>query len=237
MIKRHILTFILLISFCFAGIPSGYYDTVQGKTGTALRAALHDIIDGHTELLYDDIWTAFGDTDLLPNDQVWDMYTGNEWDYPGDQSSGSNNDNTYNREHSWPKSWCNEDYPAYTDLYHLYPVQATANSTRNNNPYGEVEDGTETYTSDNGCLSGPARAGLGYSGTVFEPVDEYKGDLARTYFYMSTRYYSADSNWLSSYGMTDKSDILPWALDMLLEWHVNDPVSQKELDRIEAVYD
>jgi hypothetical protein len=95
--------------------------------------------------------------------------------------------------------------------------------------------GSATYTSPNGSKLGSARTGLGYTGTVFEPIDDYKGDLARTYFYMTTRYYTEDSNWGSS-GMSDKCELKPWAIEMLLNWHDLDPVSQKELDRNEAVY-
>ena len=76
---------------------------------------------------------------------------------------------------------------------------------------------------------------MGYTGTVFEPIDEYKGDFARAYFYMSVRYYGEDSNWGSS-GMTNKSEIEDWAMTMLLNWHNNDPVSQKEIDRNNVIY-
>lgn len=233
-IKQLTTALIILLGSLTAAIPSGYYDTAAGKTGTDLRLALHNIIDGHTEITYDDIWDAFGTTDLKDNGKIWDMYTGIEFTYPDDQSTGSDVYTTYNREHSWPKSWANEDYPMYDDAFHLYPVQAYANSHRNNLPYGEVGSIVD-YTSENGTKKGDARSGLGYVGTVFEPIDEYKGDLARTYFYISTRYYTEDSNWDSS-GMTVKCEIRDWAMDMLLDWHHLDPVSQKELDRNEAVY-
>ncbi len=118
------------------------------------------------------------------------------------------------------------------DLFHLYPVQAHANThrapLRGSGAY-------VSYTTDNGTQKGEARAGLGYSGTVFEPIDEYKGDLARTYFYISTRYYTEDAAWDVS-DMTDKCELKDWAVDMLLDWHRLDPVSPKELDRNEAVY-
>ncbi|RKY55430.1 MAG: hypothetical protein DRP93_03350 [Candidatus Neomarinimicrobiota bacterium] len=235
------IIYLLLIAYLsFAAIPAGYYDDAAGLNGNDLRLALHNIIDGHTVKTYDQVWDAFATTDVRPvetygTEYIWCMYTHLEFHYDEDQSSGTAVYTTYNREHSWPKSWANETYPHYTDLYHLYPVQAYANSIRNNLPYGEVEDGTATYTSENGSLRGDARAGLGYSGTVFEPIDEYKGDLARTYFYISTRYYPEDSDWNTS-PMTNKCELLEWAVDMLLDWHHNDPVSQKELDRIEAIY-
>jgi hypothetical protein len=75
----------------------------------------------------------------------------------------------------------------------------------------------------------------GYSGMVFEPIDEFKGDLARTYFYMSVRYYNEDTGWPGS-GMTTGSQLKTWALVMMLQWNSLDPVSQKEIDRNNAVY-
>jgi endonuclease I len=238
LIQKIILPFCLIISVLPAAIPSGYYDTASGLSGTNLRQELHDIIDNHTVLSYDDVWTAYQTTDVDSNGYIWDMYTGIEWTYLTDQQ-GYDGDmdvyTNYNREHSWPKSWANETSPHYTDLNHLYPVQAYANSHRNNLPYGEVASGQETYTSENGTLKGPARSGLGYVGTVFEPIDEYKGDLARTYFYMSTRYYGEDSAW-DSVEMAIGCELQEWALNMLLDWDELDPVSQKEIDRNDAVY-
>jgi len=106
------------------------------------------------------------------------------------------------------------------------------NNRRDNIPYGEVA--SPEWTSLNGCKRG-ACSYPGYSGTVFEPIDAYKGDFARTYFYTSTRYYTEDGAWPGS-DMTDGADLRPWALEMLLEWHADDPVSLKELERNEAVY-
>lgn len=232
--SRILFLVVLTGSLLYAAIPDGYYDSTDGLYGNDLRLALHEIIDDHTEKSYDYVWTAFETTDLKANGKIWDMYTHIEFTlYDDQQTTGSDMSASYNREHSWPKSWANLSYPMYTDIFHLYPVQALANSYRNNNPYGEV--GSATYTSPNGSKLGSARTGLGYTGTVFEPIDTYKGDLARTYFYMTTRYYTEDSNWGSS-EMSDKCELQSWAIDMLLNWHDLDPVSQKELDRNEAVY-
>ena len=230
---------LLSLSISFAAIPAGYYDPADGLIGNDLRLALHNIIDGHTQKTYDDLWTAFATTDIrssLSSDYIWCMYTELEFHHDEDQQGNITSDvyTTYNREHSWPKSWANNTYPHYTDLYHLYPTQAYANTYRNNNPYGEVGSSV-IYTTENGSKLGAARTGLGYSGTVFEPIDEYKGDLARTYFYVSTRYYTEDAAWGTS-DMTNKCELEDWAVSMLLNWHNDDPVSQKELDRVEAVY-
>ena len=98
--------------------------------------------------------------------------------------------------------------------------------------FGEV--GSISWTSQNGSKLGNCKT-TGYSGTVFEPIDEYKGDFARAIMYMSVRYYSEDGSWGSS-DMTNKSEILPWAINMLMRWNEQDPVSQKERDRNNTIY-
>ncbi len=221
--------------------PAGYYDGTDGLSGDPLRLALHQIIDDHTVRSYTFAWTAFYTTDDKPNGYVWDMYS----DVPGgeppynyvfgdDQNWNGGGEGTgYNREHSWPRAWFGgEVSPMNSDLFQLYPTDGYVNGARGSYPYGEVA--VPEWTSLNGCKRGP-NSYPGYAGTVFEPIDAYKGDFARGYFYMSTRYYTEDGAWPSS-DMTDGADILPWAIDMLLEWHAADPVSVKELERNEAVY-
>ena len=221
-------------------IPAGYYNPAEGLTGDALRLALHNIIDGHSSISYTALWTAFYTTDDKPNGKVWDMYS----DVPGgippyeytfgvDQGGSAGSEGTgYNREHSFPASWFNDLAPMYTDLFQLYPTDNDVNNRRSNYPYGEVS--SPTWTSLNGCKLGP-NTYPGYTGTVFEPIDAYKGDFARTYFYVTTRYYTEDSGWASS-PMATKCELAAWAKAMLLEWNAQDPVSQKEIDRNEAIY-
>ena len=139
----------------------------------------------------------------------------------------------YNREHSWPQSWFNNDGTARTDLHHIFPTDGYVNNKRGNYPFGEVR--TASWTSQNGSKLGTCKTS-GYSGTVFEPIDEYKGDLARALMYMSVRYYTEDGSWASS-DMTHKAEILPWAINMLMRWNEQDPVSQKEIHRNNAIYD
>jgi endonuclease I len=230
-----------IFEFVDVSVPAGYYDSAEGLGGEALRAALHDIIEDHTAYSYDYAWTAFYTTDDKPNGKVWDIYS----DVPGgtppyeytfgvDQGGVGGQEGTgYTREHSWPKSWFGgEVSPMYTDLFALYPCDAHVNGNRGAYPYGEVA--SPAWMSLNGSKVGPCSY-PGYSETVFEPIDAYKGDLARTYFYMSTRYYSEDAGWPGS-PMTDGADLLPWAVDMLLEWHADDPVSRKELERNASIY-
>lgn len=230
----------LLILRLYAQVPPGYYDPANGKTGIELQSALHEIIKGHTVQSYDFLWTAFETTDDKPNGDVWDMYS----DIPGgnppyayqfgfDQCGNYNSEgDCYNREHSWPKSWFNDLPPMNSDLFHIYPTDGYVNNKRDNYPYGTV--GLASWTSQNGSKLGSC-SWPGFSGTVFEPRDEYKGDFARTFFYMSTRYYAEDASWDIT-DMTIRSQLKPWALQMMLHWSNTDTVSQKEIDRNNTVY-
>jgi endonuclease I len=232
---KKLLLFLIfpLFTAAYAQIPNGYYNSANGLSGTALQSALHNIIDNHTVISYSGLWTAFRTTDDLPNGKVWDMYSTCTWTFSSDQCGNYSGEcDCYNREHSWPKSWFGDKAPMNSDLFHLYPTDGYVNGKRSNYPFGEVS--TATYTSSNGCKVG-SNTYPGYSGTVFEPIDEYKGDFARTYFYMSTRYYGEDGSWPGS-GMTNGSQLKPWALAMMKEWHNNDPVSEKETSRNNAVY-
>ncbi len=237
------LSFLVFFTLAFssiAQIPSGYYQGTENLEGTALRAALHEIIDNHTSVSYTSLWTHFQQTDKKANGKVWDMYSDvpggtppYEFTFGSDQCGNYGQESDcYNREHSWPQSWFNSQSPMTSDLFHLYPTDGYVNGRRSNYPFGEV--GTATWTSQNGSKVGTCDY-PGYSGTVFEPIDAYKGDFARTYFYMSTRYYTEDSGWETN-GMVDGADLEPWAKNMLMEWHVNDPVSTKEINRNNAVY-
>jgi endonuclease I len=222
------------------GAPEGYYDSAEGLLGEPLRAALHAIIDDHVVWSYDYAWTAFRTTDDKPNGKVWDIYSDvpggtppYEYDFGIDEGGiGGEEGNGYSREHSWPKSWFDDASPMVSDLFALYPCDAHVNGNRGNYPYGEVD--TPEWVSLNGSKRGLCTY-PGYSGLVFEPIDEYKGDLARTYFYFTARYYGEDAGWDGS-PMTDGADLLPWAVEMLLEWHVDDPVSQKEIERNGTIY-
>ncbi len=243
MIKIYSFLFIssFISLFGWAQIPDGYYDDAEGLEGTALRQALHNIIDDHNSLQYANIYDILDQTDEKSNGKVWDMYS----DVPGgtppyeytffedECGNYSGEGSCYNKEHSWPKSWFGgKVYPMYSDLFHIVPTDGYVNGMRSNYPFGEV--GTILWESLNGSKKGYNTVS-GYSGIVFEPIDEYKGDFARGYFYMSTRYYGEDGSWPGS-DMVDGAEIKAWALEMLLQWHYNDAVSNKETDRCNAIY-
>lgn len=233
--------FILLLNNgLFAQIPNGYYNDAEGKTGDELKVVLHNIIKEHTTISYQEIWSAFWSTDNKGDNVVWDMYSDGA-NYSYSYYSGSQcgeyeqEGDCYNREHAWPKSWFSGDEQTTPgrDLHHIFPTDGFVNYQRSSYPYGEVSNAT--WTSQNGSKLGTCKSALGYTGTVFEPIDEYKGDFARALMYMSVRYYGEDDDWGNS-GMTNKSIIKDWAINMLLDWSDNDPVSQKEIDRNNVVY-
>lgn len=236
------MTIILLMFVTvMQGQPSGYYDPAAGLTGTALQKALHDIIVDHIVCEYSDLWIHFQSTDKKGDGTVWDMYSDipsgtSAYIYYFNQNECGNytkEGDCFNREHSFPKSWFGgEILPMYTDLFHLYPTDGWVNNKRGNFPFGTTA--SPTWISTNGSKLGPCSY-TGYSETIFEPINSYKGDFARSYFYMATRYYGEDSSWPGS-PMTDGSQPKPWALNMLLEWNQADPVSQKETERNEAVF-
>lgn len=226
---------LFITSSLWAQIPSGYYDGAEGKTGQELRAALHEIIKGHHSVGYGGLLDAYPYTDHDGNGHVWDIYSSCTFTYGvTSQECGSykKEGDCWNREHSWPQSWFNEQSTPRCDLFHVYPTDGKVNGIRSNFPYAIVKN--PTYTSSNGSKLGTSITS-GYSGTAFEPIDEYKGDIARSFFYMSTRYYNEDSGWTSS-EMTNKCEIKSWAMTMLLDWHKQDPVSQKEIDRNNVIY-
>lgn len=233
----------LLCSYCltiialWAQVPNGYYDDATGYKGASLKTALYGIIKGHTVRSYSQLWTDMQSTDAREDGKVWDMYS-NTTDYTfiSDQCGNySGEGSCYNREHSFPKSWFNDASPMYSDLFHLYPTDGYINGMRSNYPFGETNNPTKT--SDNGYSKlGPSSVS-GYSGTVFEPADEYKGDFARTYFYMATRYEDLIANWDSPMLSGNKYPAYNnWAITMLLRWAKEDPVSAKETVRNNAVY-
>ncbi|MCM1042366.1 MAG: endonuclease [Bacteroides sp.] len=227
----------ILFSFNFltASEPDGYYQSAYGKGGYTLKTALHKIIKDHTTLSYDGLYTAYQKTDVKDG-HVWDMYSSCNFSFSNKCGNYENECDCYNREHSFPKSWFGGKVkPMYTDIFHLYPTDGKVNGMRSSNPFGEV--GSPTYTSKNGSKLGKNTTS-GYSGVVFEPIDEYKGDFARTYFYMATCYEDKIANWGSCpiCAGNNKASFKQWAVDLLLKWHRQDPVSQKERDRNDAAY-
>lgn len=222
-----------------AAAPSGYYNPCEGKSGKNLLSSLHDVIGNHTNVGYDKLWDVYKTSDVYPDGTIWDMYSTKHWNTSEKCGSYSAVGDCYNREHSMPKSWFSEASPMVSDAFHIYPTDGKVNGQRSNYPFG-VCDGGSTLSSS-GSVKALGRLGKstypGYSGTVFEPDDEYKGDFARTYFYMAACYFDRISSWNSDMLAKNNFPVFKdWALSMLLEWHRQDPVSDKERNRNDAVY-
>jgi endonuclease I len=202
---------------------------------------LHSLIDDHDHVSYDGLWDAFWHTDRRSDGKVWDIYS----DIPGgsapysytfdDDQCGQYGEegDCYNREHSFPSSWFEDLSPMKSDLHQVFPVDGYMNSIRSSHPFGDV--GYSTYESANGTLRGNSDL-CSYGGRVFEPIDDFKGDVARAQLYMSIRYRGEDGGWSSSEA-TDGAVLEDWYLETMIAWHLLDPVSSKEQDRNDEIQD
>ena len=249
--KQRLFIFLMLAatvcSYAQGPNDSGeYYKNADGKKGAELKTALCGIIYDRTERSYNDLWTDFKSTDVREDGKVWDMYSNKrEMTFGNDQAGNYKQEgDVYNREHSFPNSWFggkNGTMPMYSDLNHLYPTDGYVNNKRANFPFGETSNPTYKSANDFSKL-GPCSY-PGYTGTVFEPNDEYKGDFARTYFYMVTCYEEKIADWYTKYPESQPTldgkaypGLSTWQLAMLMKWAKNDPVSEKEISRNNAVY-
>ena len=219
-----------------AEIPAGYYDGIEGLTTSALKTKLHEIIRNHSTNSYNGLFSkSFIYTDVRDDGTWWDMYSDIDRYV---RVNGRVDWDGMNREHSFPKSWWGgaTNVPEYTDLNHLYPADGDANMKKSNYPLGEVDPSGVTFDNGVSTVGRPVSGQGGGATRVFEPADEYKGDFARTYFYMVTC-YQADT-WKYQYMAAQGTypTLQGWAIDLLLEWHREDPVSQKEIDRNDAVF-
>ncbi|WP_428818785.1 endonuclease [Microbulbifer sp. MCCC 1A16149] len=231
-----------------------YYDSANGLSGYTLKTALYNIIQGHSTRSYGDLWDFYAASDrdyyYEYDGSIVDIYSENPagsdpYNYTAvnDQCGNySGEGDCYNREHSFPRAWFGGAVaPMNTDVHHIFASDGYVNSMRSSYPFGEVA--TTSAISSNGSKLGSGQSSQGYTGTVFEPIDEFKGDLARAYFYMATRYQNVIAGWEnnSSYGnamLNGSSNQVfeNWALQLLIDWHNADPVSQWEIDRNNAAY-
>lgn len=218
----------------YSAIPAGYYYFAKNTKKAQLKTTLRSYGSPFFELEYGGgigfTWEGFYKADNR-NDTVVDMYSSTIRKFSGYAAV-----NGMHIEHSFPKSWWGgHENGAYKDLFHLYPADGTTNSTKNDLPLGEV-GGTPTFF--NG-VSKIGKNGFGneYTENCFEPADEFKGDFARSYFYISTIYEQLYPLWQSP--MLDNNVWpvwKPWAMQLLLKWNRQDPVSSKELARQEVIY-
>ena len=220
----------MVVVAVYASIPVGFYNTAEGKKAAALKTELHNIICQDTThyLGYGsgkgNTWEGFYYTDRnTATNAVVDMYSDSVRYFPNPNPNFTAFGSAIEIEHSVPKSWwgcdiTHPDCPA-KDLNHLYPADGTTNMSKNDNPLGVV---TGTPTLNNGESKVGPGAYDGYVGNVFEPADQYKGDFARSYFYMATAY----EHYLNKWDTTKPENMMqnnrypvlkPWAIALLLQ--------------------
>lgn len=224
-----------------------YYASLLGKQESVLSEAVHDMIANPKVVsYYYGLQQAYAITDTDDDGFIIDMYSNctGTFDNMWGESGGVETCGSFNREHALPKSWWghndNNVQSMYTDLMHVIPTNSEVNSARGAYPYSEVANPTTTF--GNGSKVGNSTF-PGYSNTAFEPADEYKGDVARIYFYMITCYndvnfsqntYADGSTNVFSY-IGGKPVFTDFAKNLFLKWHRQDPVSDRERHRNDAV--
>lgn len=220
-----------------------YYQDADGKKAAALKTALHDIIGNPNVVSYSGLREAYTKTDVRPDGYLRDWYS-NITNYEPGSSFGSysKEGDAYNREHSMPQSWYNEASPMKSDVMQVLPTDGYINNMRSDNPFGEVntQAGNYKHSANNYSKSGSSRT-EGYAGTVFEPNDEVKGDIARIYFYMATCYEDRILTWTNGkasnvIGGTTYEPLKAWVMNMMMRWAALDPVDSIERARNAAVY-
>ena len=239
---------LLLGAMAFAQGPNGsehYYANANGYKGSALKTKLCKIIYKDKNPGYKALLDMYHNSDKRADGYLRDWYS-NTTSYaiggPAENHSYDGEGQSYNREHTVPQSWFSKNSPMVSDGHHVVPTDGYVNNRRGNYPFGEVDRNNITYHSNNNySLLGRCKT-PGYTGQVFEPNDEIKGDIARIYFYMATCYENQISTWSSNaeashvFNGTKYPAFTQWQLDMLMRWSKQDPVDAVETARNIEVY-
>ncbi len=219
--------FMVSLSALRAQIPPGYYDGTAGLYGSALKTALHGIIDDHDAPSYNDLRDFIlpaTDEDPQNPDNVILLYTGRS---QAKSTFGSAPDE-WNREHVWAKS--HGDFgnlpPCGTDAHMVRPTDVSVNADRGNKDFDE---GGQQHPEATSCY---------FTEYTWEPRDEVKGDVARMILYMDVRYEG--DNGEPDLTAVDAVNTAPspehGRLSTLLEWHEQDPPDAFEINRNNVVY-
>lgn len=254
--------FLFIVFSSFLGlsqIPAGYYNSANGLTGYPLKTELKNIIsNGYNAQTYNSLLNLYttSDNDAYydggnQTNTILDIYSENPngsdpYNYVGSQTCGNYNSegDCFNREHIFPQGFFNSQEPMRSDAHHVVPTDGFVNGGRGNLPFGIVNPNASNITTySNGSKKGNALV-PNYNGDVFEPIDEFKGDVARMLLYFATRYEDNynDSSWDNPNNSNDPRDgsqnrfYEQWYIDLLLIWHQQDPVSQREIDRNNDIY-
>ena len=257
-----------------------YYESINGTSGKDLMDAIQRVAkQGYRadDFRYDSVWLAFKHTDLRPDSYIWEIYSDCDFVYEKDRTSNTTQTGEckgYNREHAMCQSWfgttslagkemssSKKNSPG-SDIFHIYPTAYGMNSRRGNRPYGEVltaanvsgngtKYGTPKSISVSNTIAGTfVEASTSMSTNVLEPIDEYKGDIARSYFGTMVKWagewafnkaeegrviFDATIDADTHYGPENNYGLTPYGVAMLIKWHRQDPVSQKEIDRNNAI--
>lgn len=232
-------------------IPVGYYNAATG-TGYNLKTQLSTIIsNNYNDRGYHGLYLTYltSDKDFYyeNNGTLLDMYTEKptaaecEFTYGINQDDGTLGNNEcerYNREHLIPQSVFSSQTPMHSDAHCVVPSDKYVNAQRANFPFSKVNVANNTYT--NGSKRGTnlnSGYSAGYVGTVFEPIDEFKGDIARMFLYFAVRYESQVAGWnFPMFNNTSNQVFTLQAINVLLTWNNLDPVSQREIDRNNAIF-
>jgi len=265
---------ILLLSvfsggFLFAQIPNGYYDGTEDLEGYELKTALFNIIRDFNVQSYNALKglyqnnsskNGFKDKYYENDHTVLDIYSENpagpdpyNFDPFDPMGSGNTEGAAFNREHLIPQSYFNEELPMRSDAFHIWPTDSKVNGWRDNYAFGTVANASSATPCNSGATNMPCKSQNGSlkgkftvnnSITVFEPIDDFKGDVARAYFYFATCYQNRMSDFYSHsqvgvkamFDGTNDHVFDDDFLEMLIEWHTMDPVSQREKDINDLIY-
>lgn len=260
---------LLLCGLSFGQIPNGYYNGTEGLNGFALKTKLFNIIRDFNVQSYNSLSglyssnnpkNGFKDKYYESDQTVLDIYSENpngpdpyNFNPNSPMGSGNSEGDDFNREHLIPQSYFNEELPMKADPFHIWPVDSKVNGWRSNYAHGTVINGSSATPCNSGATNMPCKTKNGslkgkftknQSITVFEPIDEFKGDVARAYFYFATCYENRMSGFYNSSNagvkaMFDGSNNKAFNDDfllMLFQWHIMDPVSQRESDINDLIY-
>ena len=243
---NRVLTLIMMtlcMGYAWAQGPNNsgtYYQNANGKKGAALKTALYNIINSHTNIGYGGLYNGYVKTDTRADGYVRDWYsnTTNYRHNVDNKGNYSGEGDMYNREHSVPQSWFGSGAKSdiiIADIVHVVPTDGYVNNRRSNYPLAEVQN--VTYSSNNAYSKLGSCKTTGYNGTVFEPNDEIKGDMARMYMYMVTCYEGICAGWGNDVFSSENLGFESWYLDMLMRWSQQDPIDDIEIARNNAVYE